>query len=310
MEIVTAHAGLKDAQRGAVLAIGNFDGLHRGHAALIDATKKLARRLGRPAAVMTFEPHPRRLFRPDDPPFRITPAAVKARRLAASGIDLLYALPFTWDFASLSAQQFADDILKKGLAPAAIIVGSDFRFGQLRKGTPALLQQAGFDVTVLEKVADEDGAIISSSTIRQALQTGAIDLAADLLGWPWEIEGVVQKGDQRGRALGYPTANIALDETLHPAYGIYASLVRLRDEGERWYKAATNIGIRPMFEVKVGQVESHIFDFDRDIYGQTLIVRPVARLRGEAKFDTLAALTAQMAEDCRQARALLSTVRQ
>lgn len=304
MDIYTDHKALPAALRHGVIAIGNFDGVHRGHQALLAVAREQADRAGCRMGVMTFEPHPRRLFRPDDPPFRITPAAAKHRRLAAAGVDFVLSLPFDWDFASQSADDFIARILRDGADPAHIVVGSDFAFGQLRKGTPESLRAAGFAVTVLDKIADEGDDPLSSSRIRAALCRGAVDEANAMLGWDWEIEGIVVKGDQRGRTIGFPTANMPLGDTLHPAYGIYATWVRIEGE-DIWRAAATNIGIRPMFELKIGQVEAHILDFTGDIYGRTLRVRPVKWLRGEAKYEGLDALVAQIGKDCAQVRALL-----
>ena len=298
-------AGLLGDARNAVIAIGNFDGVHRGHAELLHCAAAIAKAKGAKLGVLTFEPHPRALLRPDDPPFRITPARVKARRLGECGVDLLFSLPFNWSFASQSAAQFIDRILKNGIKPAHIVVGHDFRFGQLRAGTPDTLKEAGFEVTVLDMIADEGDDKYSSSRIRQFLRMGDIEAANEALGWEWEIEGIVVNGDQRGRTIGYPTANVPLGDTLHPAYGVYATRVQVEGEKE-WRASATNIGIRPMFELKVGQVETYIFNFDRDIYGKTLRIKPVKRLRGEAKFESLEALVAQIAKDCETARAILS----
>lgn len=300
LEALEANAG---AFTGAAIAIGNFDGVHLGHRHLLAQVKRIAAERGIPAGILTFEPHPRAVLRPDDPPFRITPEPVKLRRLAEEGIDFVCAIPFDWDLASRTAEDFIAEILKKTLAPAHIVVGSDFRFGQLRKGTPHALQLAGLDVSIIDKIGG-CGAIYSSSAIREALRHADLDRANAMLGWDWEIEGTIVKGDQRGRALGYPTANVPLGETLHPAYGIYATTVQV--EGEtHWRPAATNIGIRPMFELKVGQVEAHILDFDGDIYGRKLRIRPVKKLRGEARFEGLEALIRQIDDDCAQTRALL-----
>lgn len=293
------------AARGNVVAIGNFDGVHKGHQALLRAAKGLADAHGKKLGVLTFEPHPRALFRPDDPPFRITPPGLKQERLAACGVDFTLSLPFDWDFASQSAEEFTQKILVDGLSPFRIFIGADFRFGQLRKGCLETLRAAKLAVTGIE--AAGDGAHKYSSTdIRQFLRSGDIAAANAILGWDWEIRGEIVRGDRRGHELGYPTANVPLKNVLHPAYGVYAAWVRVEGE-EIWRKAATNIGIRPMFELKQGQVEAHILDFeDVDIYGKTLRLRPVRRLRGEAKFSSLEALITQMAEDCRQTRALLS----
>lgn len=300
---------LPDLEQGAVLVIGNFDGVHCGHQELLRIAQNIAEKQKVALAVLTFEPHPRHLFRPDDPPFRITSAAAKRRRLERCGVDIMFSLSFDWDFASQSADHFIQTILKEAIRPTHIVVGNDFCFGQLRKGTPQTLLDAGLAVTVIDKIADEGDADISSSNIRQALRHGDIDRANKLLGWKWEIEGTIVKGDQRGRTLGYPTANVHLGETLHPAYGIYASWAKIVEDGPEspWLPSATNIGIRPMFEVPVGQVETYIFDFDRDIYDKTLRVRPLQKLRGEAKFESLEALVAQIAEDCEQAQAVLQT---
>ena len=284
----------------SVVVIGNFDGVHRGHTALLETARAIAAREKAPLSVLTFEPHPRSVLRPDDPPFRLTPPALKADRLAAAGVDLLFSLTFNWDFASQSAETFVQDILVKGLGAAHVVVGFDFRFGQLRKGSAETIRAANLPVTVIDEIP---GA--SSTNIRQALRHGNLVLANDLLGWEWEIRGEVVKGDQRGRDLGFPTANFALGETVHPAYGIYAARVQIEGE-DQWRGAAVNIGIRPMFEVPVAQVESYIFAFDREIYGQTLKVRPVRLLRGEAKFASVDELIVQMKRDCEQARKILS----
>lgn len=309
MDYVTSLNQLSDANRGATIAIGNFDGIHRGHQALLERVKNHATRSNTSAGVLTFEPHPRALFRPDDPPFRITPPQVKRELLAGYGMDIVYAMPFNWDFASQTPEAFIDSVLVNGIRPAHIIVGRDFRFGQMRQGTPDDLIKAGMSVTVLDKIGDGDGEDVSASRIRQALRHGKIGEANALLGWEWEIKGEVVRGDQRGRELGYPTANVHLGETLHPAYGIYATYARIEEDGEDapWLPSVTNIGIRPMFEVPVGQVETYIFDFNRDIYGKSLRVRPVEKIRGEARFDSLEALVKQIGQDCEDAKAILAT---
>lgn len=301
-------SSLPPSLKGSVIAIGNFDGVHKGHRALLAEGKKMAEAKGLKFGVLTFEPHPRNLFRPDDPPFRITPPALKHRQLVGFGIDFVASLPFDWDFASQSAEDFVWNILVKGLNPVHIIIGEDFRFGQLRKGSAETIESAGISVTRFAPVGDHSGEKFSSTAIRQALRLGEIDTANAILGWDWEIEGTIFRGDRRGHELGYPTANILLGDILHPAYGIYATMVQIEGEPQ-WRMAATNIGIRPMFEVKEGQVEAHILDFeDQDIYGKTLRVRPVKRLRGEAKFASLEALIAQIEEDCRQTRVVLMQI--
>lgn len=304
MKIFNAYTSFDPAFEGAVVVIGNFDGVHRGHQIVLGKGRDMAEKLGRPLCVLTFEPHPRRLFRPDDPPFRITPHALKMERLAASGVEAVFAIPFTWDFASFSAERFVQEVLVEGLKAAHIVVGYDFCFGQLRKGTPDTIREGGLSVSVVEEVFDKGDDKLSSTEIRQNLRHGKIAQANALLGWDWEIRGEVVKGDQRGRTLGYPTANVALHETVHPAYGIYATLARIEGE-DAWYPSATNIGIRPMFEVPTAQVETFIFDFDREIYGKMFHVKLLTYLRGEAKFASLDELIVQMEKDCRKAREII-----
>ena len=300
------YNSIQGGEQGCVVAIGNFDGVHRGHQVLLQKAKGIAQKTGKKFAVLTFEPHPKKLFRPDEPPGRLTPPDVKAWRLEEFGVDVLYSIPFDWDFASRSAEDFIGAVLKDGLGASHVVVGYDFRFGQMRKGEPAQIEAAGIPVTIVEAAKDESGEALSSSRARQALRHGYIDEANEILGWDWEVWGEVVKGDQRGRELGYPTANFDLGETIHPAYGVYAARVQIQGE-EEWHKAAINIGIRPMFETDTAQVESYIFDFDREIYGEVLRVRPVKRLRSEAKFDSLDELKAQMAQDCQQARDILNS---
>lgn len=303
---MTVFTDLNDLPKGAVIAIGNFDGVHLGHRALLAQGKKIAAAENKPFGVLTFEPHPRSLFRPDEAPFRITPPAIKHRLLQSCGVDFIVSLSFDWDFASQSADDFVRNILVNALAPAHVIVGFDFRFGQLRKGSSETIRAAGIDVTEFAPALDGTGEKYSSTAVRQALRLGNIGEANAILGWDWEIEGPVVRGDRRGHDLGFPTANVLLGNVLHPSYGIYATLVLI--EGETaWRPAATNIGIRPMFELKQGQVEAHILDFeDRDIYGKTLRIKPVKKLRGEAKFASLEALIAQISTDCGQTREALS----
>ena len=287
-----------------VLCIGNFDGVHRGHRKLLAAARSIADKNGNPLGVLTFEPHPRRLFRPDDPPFCITPPPVERRLLCALGIDVLFSLRFDWDFASQSADTFVANVLKRGIQPSHIVVGYDFRFGQLRTGTAETLREAGFGVTVVTELVDEEHRAYSSSRVRVALRYGDLETANRLLGWDWEMEGDVITGNRRGHTLGFPTANVELGETLHPAYGVYAAWALVEGESV-WRPAATNIGIRPMFELPIGQVEAHILDFDQDIYGESLRVRPVKKIRGEARYASWEELVEQMRIDCQITRKLL-----
>ncbi len=306
MNVYETLENIPESAKNCVVAIGNFDGVHRGHQALLGKAKDIATVEGLPLSVLTFEPHPRRLFRPDDPPNRISAPAVKHWRLEEFGVETLFSLPFDWDFASQSAEDFIANVLKEGIGAAHVVVGSDFCFGQLRKGTPKDIENAGIPATAIDKITGGDAQILSSSNVRQALRSGELERANEILGWDWEMRGEIVKGDQRGRELGYPTANVKLGETVHPAYGVYATLVQIEGE-DIWRPAATNIGIRPMFEVPVAQIESFIFDFDRDIYGRILRTQPVQRLRGEAKFNSLDDLIAQMEKDCIQAREILGS---
>lgn len=291
--------------KNCVIAIGNFDGIHRGHQALLEKARNVAKEKNLQLGVLTFEPHPRRLFQPDQPPGRLTPASVKALQLKEYGVDVLFSIPFNWPFASQSAEEFVQNVLIDGLDAAHVVIGYDFRFGQLRKGSAETIEAAGLSTDVIKQIADDKNEIISSSRIRQLLRAGEIETANALLGWEWEIQGKIFRGDRRGHELGYPTANLLLKDTLHPAYGVYACRVNIEGE-EEWHKAATNIGIRPMFEVSEGQVEAHILDFpDRDIYDKVLRVKLVKRLRGEAKFNSVEDLVIQMEKDCAQARELL-----
>lgn len=285
-----------------VVAIGNFDGVHLGHRALLSAGKNLSVMQNRPLVALTFEPHPRSFFQPGAAPFRITPEQVKERRLRLGGADRVDVLDFNKIMASLTPAQFIDMVVIGHLNAAHVVVGADFHFGRDRAGHVDTLQADGrFEVTAL--ALESDGAApVSSTRIREALTAGDIDAANALLGWEWEIEGRVEQGDRRGRELGYPTANIPLGDTICPAMGIYAARVLVDDV---WHPAAVNIGIRPMFAVETPLVEAHILDFKGDLYGRDLRVRPVRRIRDEAKFDSLDALRTQMAADCARAREIL-----
>lgn len=295
----------KDVQ-GAVLAIGNFDGVHRGHQALLSCAQDIAKKENKKLAVLTFEPHPRELFQPDLPPARLTSAPLKATRLEKHNVDFLVSLPFNWDFASQTADDFINKILKNTINASHVVIGYDFQFGQLRGGNADTIKQAGIPTTTLKAVHDDKDEIISSSRIRQYIRQGNIQTANELLGWEWEIQGEIFHGDRRGHELGYPTANILLNNTIHPAYGVYACLIQIEGE-EIWRHAATNIGIRPMFEVETGQVEAHILDFpDKDIYGKNIRLKPIEYLRGEAKFNGIEELILQIDKDCDQVRKILS----
>jgi riboflavin kinase/FMN adenylyltransferase len=312
MRIFQDYRDLPEAARGAVVAIGNFDGVHLGHQAVIGEAGRIARSLGAPQAVLTFEPHPRHIFRPQDPPFRLTPFGVKARLLGEVGVDLLFAQHFDRDFASKTAEDFVEHVLVEGLGVRHVVTGYDFVFGHRRHGTTILLSEMGrrlgFGVSVLEPVQREEADEIYSAThVRTHLEEGRPREAAALLGRDWEIEGTVETGDRLGRTLGYPTANIGLGEYLRPKTGIYAvraMIVGAEEEG--WRDAVASLGYRPTVGGTDLRFEVHLFDFDGDLYGRQLRVAFVDYLRPEAKFPDLASLKVQMDEDSRRARAVLA----
>ena len=290
--------------QGTVLIIGNFDAVHLGHLYLIEQARATADLKETDLSVLTFAPHPRRLFRPEDKPFRITPDAQKIKALEATGkINHLFTLPFNWEIANLSAEDFVEHIIKR-INPTVIYIGEDFRFGHNRTGCAQTLKDAGFETKSVTLKTDPQHGVISATRIRGLIQSGHMDEVKSLLGREWIIEGKVTKGDQRGRELGYPTANVPLEETIHSAYGVYATYVRI--EGEtKWRMAATNIGIRPMFEVETALIEAHILDFSGDLYGKTLEIKPVAKIRNEEKFTSLEALIKQIEKDCAKCRDIL-----
>jgi riboflavin kinase/FMN adenylyltransferase len=299
---------LPPAARGAVVAIGNFDGVHRGHQAVIAAARAQAAALGAPLAVMTFEPHPRAFFNPALPPFRLTPAAAKARALATLGVEHLYVVAFDRAFAVRTAEDFVAGVLGRDLGARCGVVGGDLHFGKGREGDLAFLQRRapahGIAVTQVPPVMDGAGAI-SSRRIREHLKAGELDAAAALLGRPWEIEGVVVHGDKLGRAIGFPTANIDLADMLRPKIGIYAVEIRLAD-GEPWRGGVASLGVRPTVNGRDLRFEVFVFDFDGDLYGRTVRVRPVKYLRDEVALDGLEALKRKIAEDEAEARAVLA----
>ncbi len=307
------HDRVGAADRGAVVAIGNFDGVHLGHQAVIGEAGRLARTLGAPHAVLTFEPHPRQVFRPHDPPFRLTPFRVKSRRIEALGVDLLFTLHFDLAFAARSAEDFVETVLLKGLGARHVVVGYDFVFGHQRRGTPALLEERGaalgFGVTVVDPVAAGSGVRYSSTAIRDHLVAGQPREAAALLGVPWEIEGRVERGDQRGRLIGFPTANLTLDDFLRPAAGVYAVRACVEQEGRvEWHDAVANLGRRPTFGGSDLRLEAHLFDFAGDLYGRHLRVALIEYLRPERKFAGIEDLKAQIARDADEARTVLAAV--
>ncbi|MCF8533763.1 MAG: bifunctional riboflavin kinase/FAD synthetase [Reyranella sp.] len=293
------------AWQGGVVALGNFDGVHRGHQELLSNAGRQAKALGVPLVALTFEPHPRGFFVPDTGPFRLTLPPAKIRLLAQYGVQAVLAQRFDAAFAALSADAFIEDVLLKGLAARHVVCGYDFTFGARRGGNVERLhaeaRARGFGVTVLEPVMRE-GEIYSSTRIREALRAGMVKDAAELMGYPWEIEGAVELGDQRGRTIGFPTANVALGEHLRPRFGVYA--VRALVDG-KWRDAVANLGRRPTIGKLQENFEVHLFDFAADLYGKTLRVALVDFIRPEMKFAGLDALKAQIAADGEAAREIL-----
>ncbi|QPM90382.1 bifunctional riboflavin kinase/FAD synthetase [Pseudooceanicola algae] len=310
MRIVRDYQFVTDRDRGAVAAIGNFDGVHIGHRLVIDLARAEAARLGAPLGLITFEPHPRQLFAPASGDFRLTNAAARAHRLEKIGVEILYELNFNPALASLSPADFADKVLRGGLGLRHVIVGADFHFGKGRAGGVEDLKrfgaEMGFGVTIAPLV-ETDSQEVSSTAIRCALSEGRPRDAADMLGHWHRIEGLVIRGDQRGRDLGYPTANMSLKSLHKPKYGVYAVLVDVLDGPHKGsYQGAASLGMRPMFDGQEPNLETFLFDFRGDLYGSEISVALVDYLRPEEKFDSLEALIAQMDRDCAQSRDILN----
>lgn len=306
MAVFAEYRGLPQSARGASIALGNFDGLHAGHQAVMEA----ARIAGHGKfSVATFEPPPRAYFRPGDPPFRIFRPERRNAAILAAGASTVFELPFNGEMAAMTDEGFVRSVLVDGLGASHISVGFDFRFGRGRMGhaqrLSSLGRALGFGVTIVEEVEGR-GAKASSTAIRQALMAGEPDLAAEMLGSPWTADGTVESGEQNGRKLGFPTANLQLGELIHPRHGVYA--VRARIEGEAdWRAGVANFGRTPTTGLRDPLLETHIFDFKGDIYGKRLEVQLVAYLRPEKRFDSLDLMVAQMHIDSAEARAILAT---
>jgi len=310
MAIYRHSEGLPPEARGAVTAVGNFDGVHLGHQAVIAAARDQADGLGVALNVLTFEPHPRLVFQPDLPPFRLTPLRIKARALEAVGVDNMIVLHFDLDFSKRSAEAFVDDVLLRDLGARHVVTGWDFRFGHKRGGGVALLEalgaERGFGTTAVAPVAATGGEVYASSRIRAYLKDAAPTKAAALLGRHWEIEGRVDRGRGRGRTLGFPTANIDLGDYLSPAHGIYA--VRAGVDAGTETAFADGVGYFGEEPVEPGQrppFEVHFFADPGDLYGRHLRVQLIDYVRADKRFDGLEPLKAQIAEDCRTARRIL-----
>ena len=300
--------GLDGGARGASVALGNFDGVHLGHQALLRAAREALPEA--PLGVVTFEPHPRRFFQPDAPPFRLTTAAERARVLAGLGVDLVAELPFDVRLAAMAPEAFAAEVLADGLGLAHVAVGEDFRFGHKRAGDAALLRRLGavhgFGVSILHPVSGAEG-VQSSTAVRVLVEQGRMEAAAAALGRWHIVSGVVREGDRRGRELGFPTANLDFGEQIAPRFGVYAARVTVHDGAHAGaHDGVASIGVRPQFGVNAPNFEVHLFDFAGDLYGAEISAALVAFLRAEARFDSVEALVAQMTADCDAARTALA----
>ena len=311
MRIIRHTETLPRELAGAVVAIGNFDGVHRGHQAVMGQAKDIAAGLRAPVVALTFEPHPRSLFQPDAEPFRLTSLRSKAHHMEELGIEGMVVLHFDWAMADMAAEDFITEVLVDGLAARHIVVGEDFAFGRGRAGNVDLLKAmagaGGFAITPAVQVRDEDGSIISSNTIRAFLKGGKPDAAARLLGRPWEVDGRVVHGDGRGEDLGFPTANVRMEGCLHPRPGVYAVRAGI-DAGAdtEWLEGVANFGVRPQFDGVDVRLEVFLMDFSGDLYRRTLRIAFIAFLRPEAVFEDVGALISQMERDVAEARQLLT----
>ena len=313
MRCFTSHSSLPADARGAAAAIGNFDGVHLGHQAVIGMARAAAERLQAPLGVVTFDPHPREFFQPDTPAFRLMTPAAKMHRLEKIGVELLFSLPFDKALSELDAEAFARDVIAGGLGLRHVVVGADFCFGKGRKGTAADLvsmgKDHGFGVTVAELQSFETGEPVSSTRIRKALSEGRPRDASAMLGHLHRIEGPVLHGEKRGRTLGYPTANLSIDGLHPPRFGVYAVQVDVLDGPHKGrYGGVASLGVRPMFGVNTANLESFLFDFSGDLYGTEISVALIEFLRPEMTFDSLEALVAQMDDDSARSRAILAAL--
>ncbi len=298
---------LPGSLRGAIVALGNFDGFHLGHQAVAGEAIRWARAEGRPSIIATFDPHPVRHFRPEVPPFRLTTLEQRQELYLAAGATAMLVFHFDEELANTTAEDFVRVLLAGHLGVAGVLTGEDFTFGKARGGTFARLAELGEEVGIAARAVApvmDHGQPVSSSRIRDALRQGEPQEAARLLTRPFAIRGIVEHGDKRGRTIGYPTANLSIEQYLRPRYGIYAVTGRILATGQQ-LEGAANIGVRPQFDPPKELLEPHFFDYSGDLYGQEVEVAFHHFLRGEAKFDTLDALVAQMEKDCDQARQLL-----
>ncbi|WP_310542463.1 bifunctional riboflavin kinase/FAD synthetase [Phenylobacterium sp.] len=308
IRVIRGWKDLADHDRGAAVAMGSFDGVHLGHQQVIALAAEAARDLGAPLGVITFDPHPRVYFRPDEPAFRLMKTDQLARALEALNVDMLYVLPLEPELAGMTDRAFAADVLHQGLGARHVSVGFDNSFGKGRTGTPDTMaaygREMGFGVSVAAPYGDESGDKFSSTAVRTALREGKPDVAAEILGRPFAIEGPVQRGRQLGRTLGFPTANVALADYVTPRYGVYATRTRLSDGRE--LPGVANIGVNPTVHgVTEPLLEVWLFDFDEDIYDRIIETDLIAFLRPEEKFESLEIMTEQVMADAKAARAVL-----
>ncbi len=306
MQLFRDLTHLPERFRGGVIALGNFDGVHLGHQAVIGTAMKLAQEASVPAAVLTFSPHPRAFFAPGQPPLRIYPLHVKLELLRGMGIDALFLQRFNAAFAALSPAEFIARVLHQALRARHVVTGEDFVFGKGRAGNAQMLAQGQpFGFTCVPTLRDESGEACSSTRIRALLGAGKMSEAAQLLGRPYRLEGRVLHGDARGRTLGFPTANLRLPPVMPPAFGVYA--VRVQLPGGEWVKGVANLGIRPTFEADAPLLEVHCFNLSQELYGMRLRVELVRHLRPERRFAGLEELKAQIERDCTEARSILDS---
>lgn len=314
MRLIRTYTDLDEQDRGASVAIGNFDGVHLGHQAVIGMARAVARERSCPLGVVTFEPHPREFFAPKAPPFRLMNSEAKVHRLERLGVGCLYELPFNIAMAALDARAFVEKVIVAGLGLRHVVIGSDFRFGRGRSGNAADLSalgaEFGFGVTEAELLVCGSGTMrVSSTRIREALSGGRPRDAMEMLGHWHRIEGPVIHGEKRGRQLGYPTANMSLAGLHPPKFGVYAVLIDVLDGPHKGaYRGVSSLGVRPMFGGEVANLESYLFDFEGDLYGADVSVALVDYLRPEQKFDSLEALIRQMSQDSESARAILAAL--
>lgn len=306
MKTLQNYTGLARQDKGAVIALGNFDGLHRGHQTVIAKAKDIAAKIGAPVGIGLFRPHPFRFFKPDTAPFRLMSASTRAQVMSEMGVDLLYEIPFDDTLRDMDDTQFVDNVLYKGLGIAHVIVGADYGFGKNRCGNVESLTRlckdrdigvSAMSLTGLHEFYGKYG----STEIRKALQQGDVLHAAHMLSRPWIVDGIVQQGQQRGRTINFPTANLDFGDLVRPKFGVYCVEVRLQNS-DAWLPAVANTGSRPTVDGDEARLEVHILDFDQDIYGQMISVRFRSFIRAEQKFESFDALRGQIAKDAQSAR--------